>query len=34
MFRKEILKEFKTKRILVIGDFMLDEYIEGTVERK
>ena len=33
MFRKEILKKFRGKRILVIGDFMVDEYIKGTVER-
>ena len=33
MFREEILKAFKGKRILVIGDFMLDEYIYGKVER-
>ncbi len=33
MFRRELLKKFKGKRILVIGDFMVDEYIKGTVER-
>ncbi len=33
MFRREILQRFKGKRILVIGDFMVDEYIKGTVER-
>ena len=33
MFREEILKAFKGKKILVIGDFMLDEYIYGKVER-
>ena len=33
MFRRELLKKFTGKRILVIGDFMVDEYIKGTVER-
>ena len=33
MFRREILRNFAGKRILVIGDFMVDEYIKGTVER-
>ncbi len=33
MFRREILRNFTGKRILVIGDFMVDEYIKGTVER-
>lgn len=33
MFRREILQRFKGKKILVIGDYMVDEYIKGTVER-
>ncbi|SMP16753.1 rfaE bifunctional protein, domain I [Desulfurobacterium pacificum] len=33
MFRKETLQRFKGKKVLVIGDFMLDEYITGKVER-
>ncbi len=33
MFRRELLKKFKDRKVLVIGDFMLDEYIEGKVER-
>ncbi|ADY73291.1 rfaE bifunctional protein [Desulfurobacterium thermolithotrophum DSM 11699] len=33
MFREEILKNFKGKKVLVIGDFMIDEYIFGKVER-
>ncbi|WP_456456314.1 D-glycero-beta-D-manno-heptose-7-phosphate kinase [Thermovibrio sp.] len=33
MFKRELLERFKDKRILVIGDFMLDEYVEGKVER-
>jgi len=33
LFKRELLENFKNKRILVIGDFMLDEYIEGKVER-
>ena len=33
MFRRELLHRFKGKKILVVGDFMLDEYIKGTVER-
>lgn len=33
MFREEILKSFKGKKLLVVGDFMLDEYIFGRVER-
>jgi len=33
MFREEILNSFKGKKLLVIGDFMLDEYIFGRVER-
>ncbi len=33
MFRRELLKQFKGRKILVIGDFMVDEYIKGTVER-
>ena len=33
MFKKETLERFKTRKILVVGDFMLDEYIEGVVER-
>ena len=30
---KSILEEFKKKHFLVIGDIMLDKYIEGSVER-
>ncbi|MFN3603561.1 MAG: D-glycero-beta-D-manno-heptose-7-phosphate kinase [Leptonema sp. (in: bacteria)] len=30
---KQILQKFKDIKILVIGDFMLDEYIYGVVER-
>jgi len=30
---KEIIKNFKNKKILVIGDLMIDEYIFGKVER-
>ena len=33
MFKRELLERFKDKKILVIGDFMLDEYVEGKVER-
>ncbi|WP_457755114.1 D-glycero-beta-D-manno-heptose-7-phosphate kinase [Thermovibrio ammonificans] len=33
MFNREILKKFKEQKVLVIGDFMLDEYITGKVER-
>ena len=33
MFREEILNSFKGKKLLVVGDFMLDEYIFGRVER-
>ena len=33
MFREEILNSFKGKKLLVVGDFMLDEYIFGKVER-
>jgi rfaE bifunctional protein kinase chain/domain len=33
LFRRELLKKFKDRKVLVIGDFMLDEYIEGKVER-
>jgi len=33
LFRREILQKFKEKKILVIGDYMVDEYIKGTVER-
>jgi len=33
LFKKETLERFKTRKILVVGDFMLDEYIEGVVER-
>ncbi len=33
MFRREILQKFNGKKVLVIGDFMLDEYITGKVER-
>lgn len=33
MFTKEILNAFKGKKILVVGDFMLDEYIFGKVDR-
>lgn len=30
---KNIIKKFKRKRILVLGDIMLDRYVWGTVER-
>ncbi len=30
---KDILKEFSSKRILVLGDVMLDHYVWGNVER-
>ncbi len=33
MFNREILKRFKGKKIVVVGDYMLDEYIKGKVER-
>jgi len=33
LFNPGLLERFKGKKILVIGDFMLDEYIEGKVER-
>ncbi len=33
MFKPELLEKFPGKKILVIGDFMIDEYIEGKVER-
>jgi rfaE bifunctional protein kinase chain/domain len=33
LFKPELLDCFKGKRILVLGDFMIDEYIEGVVER-
>ncbi|MEO2066012.1 MAG: D-glycero-beta-D-manno-heptose-7-phosphate kinase [Desulfurobacteriaceae bacterium] len=33
MFNPKLLENFVGKKILVIGDFMLDEYIEGKVER-
>ncbi|RUM90536.1 MAG: D-glycero-beta-D-manno-heptose-7-phosphate kinase [Thermovibrio sp.] len=33
MFRRELLKKFRNRKVLIIGDFMLDEYIEGKVER-
>ena len=33
MFNPQLLERFRGKKILVIGDFMLDEYIEGKVER-
>ncbi|MEO2068253.1 MAG: D-glycero-beta-D-manno-heptose-7-phosphate kinase [Desulfurobacteriaceae bacterium] len=33
MFREEILEKFEGRKILVVGDFMLDEYIFGRVER-
>jgi len=33
LFRRELLREFSRVRVLVIGDLMLDEYIEGRVER-
>jgi len=33
LFRENLLEKFKGKKILVLGDFMLDEYIEGKVER-
>jgi len=29
----ESLSEFKTKKICVIGDFMLDSYTKGSVKR-
>lgn len=29
----QLIERFRTRRILVVGDFMLDEYISGTVER-
>jgi len=30
---KDIIKQFKNKKILVIGDVMLDKYIWGEVSR-
>ena len=33
MFSESLLEKFRGKKILVLGDFMLDEYIEGKVER-
>lgn len=30
---KQILARFKNKKILIIGDLILDHYVEGTVER-
>ncbi len=33
MLKREILKAFRGRTIIVIGDFMLDEYIKGRVER-
>ncbi len=33
MFNELNLKKFKGKRILIVGDFILDEYIFGNVER-
>jgi rfaE bifunctional protein kinase chain/domain len=33
LFKPELLDCFKGKKILVLGDFMIDEYIEGVVER-
>jgi len=33
LFRRELLKKFRNRKVLIIGDFMLDEYIEGKVER-
>jgi len=30
---KQILSRFKNKKILIIGDLILDHYVEGTVER-
>ena len=33
MNEKEALKEFSKKKVLVIGDLMLDKHIRGTVER-
>jgi len=30
---KGIIKKFKRKRILVLGDIMLDRYVWGTVKR-
>jgi len=33
LFNPQLLERFRGKKILVIGDFMLDEYIEGKVER-
>ncbi len=33
MFRESLINGFRGKRILVVGDFMLDEYVFGRVER-
>ncbi len=30
---KKVVEQFKTKRILVIGDVMIDSYVRGTVNR-
>ena len=30
---KQVVEQFKTKRILVIGDVMIDAYVRGTVNR-
>ena len=30
---EEILEKFKGKKIVVIGDLMLDRYLEGEVNR-
>ena len=30
---KQVVEQFKTKRILVIGDVMIDSYVRGTVNR-
>ena len=29
----EVIEQFRNKKMLVIGDVMLDEYLEGSVER-
>ena len=30
---KQILSRFKNKKILIVGDLILDHYVEGTVDR-
>ena len=30
---EEIFKSFEGKKVIVLGDVMIDTYIEGTVER-